>query len=325
MASSVLVLTAPSEATALTEADSEALSLGRAIAHALGGSLDCAVFSAADSVVREAGERGADRVLIASVPLLSLADSDSVLAAAMAAVGVSLPSVVVIARSQLVPELAPRLAARVQGGLVIGAIECAPEPDGALRIVAPAFGGSIRATYRIAAGSMQLVVPAPKASPPDVREPGRVAQLLTFSVAHATSRVEIVDQPEASGPRLEDARIVVSGGRGLGNGANYSLVRQLAQALGGMAGASRAIVDLGWASPAQQVGLTGKIVAPDLYIAAGISGASQHMMGCSNARTIVAINTDPAAPIFKYAHYGIVGDALTLLPELIRLSENAAV
>ena len=120
------------------------------------------------------------------------------------------------------------------------------------------------------------------------------------------------------GPRIEDADIIVAGGRGLGAPENFRLVQELAAALGGMAGASRPIVDDGWAEPARQVGLTGKITRPSLYIAVGISGASQHMVGCAAAKTLVAINRDPDAAIFRYARYGIVGDCLEILPALIR-------
>jgi len=126
------------------------------------------------------------------------------------------------------------------------------------------------------------------------------------------------------GARLEDAQVVVSGGRGLRDRENYSLIRELAASLSGMPGASRAIVDDGWAKPAEQVGLTGAIVSPDLYFAIGVSGASQHMAGCSNSRVLVAINTDPDAPIFRYATYGIVGDCLDILPELIRQAKQLA-
>ena len=135
----------------------------------------------------------------------------------------------------------------------------------------------------------------------------------------------VVDQAaEASGPRLEEANVVVSGGRGLQSGDNFALIRELAANLGGLPGASRAIVDEGWAPSEEQVGLTGKIVSPDLYVAAGISGASQHMMGCSTSRVLVGINTDRDAPIFRYARYGINGDALEVLPELIRLTRERA-
>ena len=134
-----------------------------------------------------------------------------------------------------------------------------------------------------------------------------------------------VEEPAAlTGPRLEDAKIVVSGGRGLQLGDNFGLIRELAEALGGLPGASRAIVDDGWAPAEEQVGLTGKIVSPDLYIAAGISGASQHMVGCSTARVLVGVNTDADAPIFRYARYGITADCLEVLPELIRLARERA-
>jgi electron transfer flavoprotein alpha subunit len=131
-------------------------------------------------------------------------------------------------------------------------------------------------------------------------------------------RIRVVERAQAEGPRLEDAQIIVGGGRGLGSAANYQLVEELAEALGGMAAASRPIVDDGWADPSRQLGLTGKIARPALYIGAGISGASQHMVGCSAAKTIVAINNDPDAAIFRYARYGIVGDCLEILAELTR-------
>ena len=128
----------------------------------------------------------------------------------------------------------------------------------------------------------------------------------------------MVEKAHFEGPRLEDAQIVVAGGMGLGNKENFHLVEELAEALGGMAAASRPAVENGFIDASRQVGLTGKITRPVLYIGAGISGASQHMVGCSAAKTLVAINTNADAAIFRYARYGIVGDALEVLPEITK-------
>jgi electron transfer flavoprotein alpha subunit len=133
-----------------------------------------------------------------------------------------------------------------------------------------------------------------------------------------SERIRVVEPAKAEGPRLEDAGTIVAGGRGLGAREHFTLIEQLAEALGGMAGASRPLVDDGWVDASRQVGLTGRITRPALYVAVGISGASQHMAGCSAAKTIVAINKDAEAAIFKHARYGIVGDCHEILPELIR-------
>ena len=148
--------------------------------------------------------------------------------------------------------------------------------------------------------------------------PGATPTINDFSVdlSSIDERIRVVERTPEQGPRLEDANIIVAGGRGLGSADNFQYVEALAEALGGMAAASRPIVDDGWADRSRQIGLTGKVARPALYIAAGISGASQHMAGCSAAKTIVAINRDPDAPIFRYARYGIVGDCIELLTEL---------
>ena len=156
-----------------------------------------------------------------------------------------------------------------------------------------------------------LAEPAAEVSNPATRD-------VPVDLSAVEERVRVVERSETEGPRLEDAQVIVAGGRGLGSSDNYPLVEELADALGGMAAASRPIVDDGWADPSRQVGLTGKIAQPALYIAAGISGASQHMVGCSAAKTIVAINSDPDAAIFRHARYGIVGDCVEVLPELTR-------
>jgi electron transfer flavoprotein alpha subunit len=134
--------------------------------------------------------------------------------------------------------------------------------------------------------------------------------------------LEEVREEAASGPKLKDAKIVVSGGRGLGAPENWKYVEELAQVLGAAVGASRAVTDAGWVSTSHQVGLTGATVAPDLYIAIGISGAVQHVAGISGARNVVAINRDADANIFKYARFGVLGDWKAVLPAFIqRLKE----
>ena len=220
--------------------------------------------------------------------------------------------------------VAPRLAGRLGCAVAMNAMDLEVGGDGQLCVTASAYGGDTRAVYEltgapvIAAVSANAIVPAPldgASTSPSVRE-------IQVDLSRVEERIRVVTRAQGqSGPRLEDAQVIVAGGRGLGEAENFRLVQELAETLGGMAGASRPIVDDGWIDSSRQVGLTGKITRPALYIAAGISGASQHMVGCSAAKTIVAINRDPDGAVFRYARYGIVGNCLEILPELIRAAK----
>ncbi|MDE2694889.1 MAG: electron transfer flavoprotein subunit alpha/FixB family protein [Chloroflexota bacterium] len=322
--SGIIAIISQPPAEGLTGGDLEALGGAAALAAQTGEPMLAAVIgSGVGDAVAETGERGAERVFVADAEHLAAFSGDAVVDAAAAVVASSEASTVVIGRGTNTLELAPRLGARLGGGCVMGVTEVRPDADGGFAVVASVYGGSARAVYRLAATPRVLGLSPGLAAAPD-REAGRSAEVVAVDAPAPAERVA-VDQPaEAVGPRLEEANVVVSGGRGLQSGDNFALIRELAANLGGMPGASRAIVDEGWAPSEEQVGLTGKIVSPDLYVAAGISGASQHMMGCSTSRVLVGINTDRDAPIFRYARYGINGDALEVLPELIRLTRERA-
>jgi electron transfer flavoprotein alpha subunit len=321
MPETVLAIITETGPGGLAGAGRECLGLAASIASLAGGTFDAVVYGTADSAaVAEAAERGAARVFV--LPEVALAGSDALAVSATAAARAAGAGYVVVNRGAQVLDLVPRLAARLKGGCVMG-VTAVRSKGGEFEAVAAIYGGAARAAYRFNSEGPRVLSPAAGAAEAPERTAGRSAPIVSLDAPPPSSRVRVLEPLAApEGPRLEDARIVVSGGRGLRDGENYGLIKELAAALGGMPGASRAIVDDSWAAPAQQVGLTGKIVTPEVYFAIGISGASQHLAGCSNSKVIVAVNTDPEAPIFRYAHLGIVGDCLEVLPELIRLAKE---
>lgn len=226
--------------------------------------------------------------------------------------------VVLIAQTANGRELGPRLAFRRNTAVAMDCVRL-EEAGGAIQATRPAYGGNAHATYSFAT-SPAIATVRPKSF--DAIEGGTgAAETVTLSDP-AESRVSIVGREEtvAEGLQLTDAPVVIGGGRGLGAPEAFATLEQLAEAIGkdrAAVGASRAAVDLGWYPPSQQIGLTGKVVTPDLYLAVAVSGASQHMAGCSGSKTIVAINRDKDAAIFGFAKYGIVGDYKQVVPALI--------
>jgi len=218
--------------------------------------------------------------------------------------------------------VAPRVAHRLGAGVVMNAIAIAE--DGGVRVTASAYGGDTRAVYALGdrTGVIAVMPGAVEATAAPSPSPVHTADV-TADLSGAGERVRVLEPARSEGARLEDADVIVAGGRGLGSAANFRLVEELAGALGGMAAASRPIVDDGWVDSSRQIGLTGKVVRPSLYVAVGVSGASQHMAGCSAARTIVAVNRDRDAAIFRHARFGIVGDCVEIVPELIRAAREA--
>jgi electron transfer flavoprotein alpha subunit len=213
-------------------------------------------------------------------------------------------------------DVAGRLAARLGSGLISNASDISAS-DGGFVAKVPYFGGSKIASMR-ATGKPAIILVRPKSF--EAAESGGAAQVLDLqvSVGDGSKRARIVDRVvEASEKvKLEDAKVVVSGGRGMGGPDNFPLLEDLAGALGGAVGASRAVVDAGWVPYSMQVGQTGKSVRPGVYIAVGISGAMQHTVGMKTSKVIIAINKDAEAPIMKMADLGVVGDALKIVPAL---------
>ena len=271
------------------------------------------------SVAGSAGAFGAARVYVADDPQLEAPLPQpriDVLAALVRDRGFDN---VLFANSVLAADVAAGVAARLEAGLNWDLVDVSIE-DGELVGTRPALQDTVYATVgwtsapRLAlfrSGSFDAAAAGGTAALEDVQ-----VKLEGFS-----TQARMVEQAheESEGPSIEDANVVVAGGRGLGGPENFTLVEELAKALGGAVGATRAVVDAGWYPYAAQVGQTGKSVSPKLYVACGISGAIQHKVGMQNAGVIVAINKDPNAPIFEFSDLGVVGDVHTVVPELIAL------
>ncbi|HOX24956.1 MAG TPA: electron transfer flavoprotein subunit alpha/FixB family protein [Candidatus Krumholzibacteria bacterium] len=292
------------------------LSEARRLADAQGGEVWGVFLSeGGEAPLAAAGKYGAQTVFAAAAPQFARYDSELWTQAVAAFVRDHHPDVLLVGSTAMGKDLAPRLAARLGAACVSDAVGLSW--DGGLVVRRPVYAGKCFADV-VVTGAVAIVGIRPNAfalaERPTVAKAVTFAPVLDGSAAKAiVTKIETAAAGEVS---LTEAEIVVSGGRGIKGPENYKLIEDLAAAFGAAAGASRAVVDAGWVAYSHQVGQTGKTVAPNLYVACGISGAIQHLAGMSSSKCIVAINKDANAPIFKLADYGIVGDLFAVLPAL---------
>jgi electron transfer flavoprotein alpha subunit len=309
----------------------ELIGAGRKLVRDQGGQIEVALLGdEMGSLAQELLATGVTAVHTVESPLLAEYTNDGYVDVLSRLVESISPGIVLVGQTSMGRDLAPRLAFRLDGAVAMDCIDLQMDADiGTLTVTRPIFGGSILATYEFGKDTApQIVTIRSKAfeMAEPVNEPA--GEIKPFSPdldasqirTKTLERISLLKEGEA---RLEDAAIIVSGGWGLGGKENYQIIEDLARAIGGAPGASRPICDLEWTEHSRHIGLTGKMVAPELYIAVAISGAMHHIAGCADSKVIVGINTDAKASIFRYAKYGIVGDYAEIVPALIRQLENS--
>jgi electron transfer flavoprotein alpha subunit len=285
------------------------LGAGRRVADRLGGKLRALVVGPADDALTSGAAAVADAVVVAKDSLLAEYNPETYLAALTALVKQAAPAAILLGNDTYSQELAPRLAHRLGGSAAGDAVAVSAE-GGKLRVTRGVYGGKATAVIALARAPGVVWVRARAMEPADAAgRPAGTVEIAALDLA-ADPRVKVVERhvEAKEGVRLEDAQVIVSGGRGLGGPEPFEQLKALAAAMGAQMAASRAACDAGWVPPSWQVGQTGKKVAPQLYLAIAISGASQHIMGIADAKIICAINRDPDAPIFKHCRFGLVED-----------------
>ncbi len=301
----------------------ELLTPGRMLADKLGVRLAAVILGDnVGSVAQKAISYGADAAILVEGAEYGIYNSDASAYALYTLINKYRPDIVLIGATRNGRDLGPRVACKLATGLTA---DCTgldiDEETGNLLSTRPAFGGNLMATIVCPDNRPQMSTVRPgtfKKAAPDESRKGEIIRE-DIHIAPENIRTEITERVKEVTERinLEEAEIIVSGGRGMKKPENFAMLRELAGLLGGSVAASRAAVDSGWLPQAYQVGQTGKTVAPKVYIACGISGALQHLVGMSGSDTIVAINNDPNAPIFKVADYRIVGDVMEVIPAMI--------
>ncbi|HJA63486.1 MAG TPA: electron transfer flavoprotein subunit alpha/FixB family protein [Candidatus Intestinimonas stercoravium] len=300
----------------------ELLTPGKDMAAKQGGALVAVVIgSKVDEAVKAASEHGADKVIVVDGPEYASYTTDAYAIALCALVEKYGPTSMLIGATNNGRDLGPRVSCRLKTGLTA---DCTgldiDEESGNVAWTRPAFGGNLMATILCPDHRPQIGTVRPGVFKKS--EAGEAKAEIVKEDIHVDAKdirtqvLELIKEADGENVDLEGADIIVSGGRGVGGPEGFEPVKALADALGGVVGASRAAVDAGWIAHAHQVGQTGKTVGPKLYIACGISGAIQHVAGMSGSDCIVAINKDPEAPIFDIADYGVVGNLFEVLPVL---------
>ena len=297
----------------------EVLTEGRRLATQLGADLSAAVLgSGMAGTVDVLKEYGVDAVFIADSEILAKYSTEGYTDVLSSIIRGNNPSIVLMPASSLGKDLAPRVAAHLETGLIT---ECTALDisDGRLLATRPVYAGKAL-VKTVVKTDPQMATLRPKVFSAETVSDLKETQVEQLDVATGAERIraKVIEFQSSGGdrPELTEADIIVSGGRGMGNAENFNIIEGLADALGAAVGASRSAVDAGWRPHPDQVGQTGKTVSPSLYIACGISGAIQHLAGMSSSKYIVAINKNPDAPIFKVATYGIVGDLFEVVPAL---------
>lgn len=311
----------------------ELLGKGKELANDLGTELTAVLVGSEVGPLTDAlGEYGADRVIVVDDPELKVYRTEPYAHALASVITTYKPDVFLVGATAIGRDLAPRVSARVHTGLTadctkleIGDFPLNPLPNkpqkhNQLLMTRPAFGGNTIATIACPEHRPQMATVRPGVMQKLAPVPGRKAQIETFNPGFVPNDcyVEILDVVKAVTDTVDimDAKILVSGGRGVGSPENFKLLDDLADAIGGTVSCSRAVVDAGWKPKALQVGQTGKTVRPSVYFAIGISGAIQHLAGMEDSDLIIAINKDESASIFDVADYGIVGDLNKIVPLL---------
>lgn len=301
----------------------ELLTVGRGLADKQGGKLVGVIIgNNLEAAAKAAASHGADTVIVVEGKEYEHYTTDAYAHAMYALVEKYGPTSILIGATNNGRDLGPRLSCRLKTGLTADCTSLAiDEESGNVAWTRPAFGGNLMATILCPDHRPQIGTVRPGVFKKGEADESRAAEVIKEDIhvapeAIRTELLEVIREAAGELVDLEGAEIIVSGGRGVGGPEGFKPVKELADALGGVVGASRAAVDSGWISHAHQVGQTGKTVGPKIYIACGISGAIQHVAGMSSSKTIIAINKDETAPIFNIADYGIVGDLFEVLPVL---------
>jgi len=306
----------------LMDVSLELLGKGRKIADSLGQdhNLDAVlVGNKINDLTKKLISYGADRVFTYDHPKYQDYTVENYTAAIVDLIREIKPNILLIGATDIGRSLGPRIAAKLKTGLTADCTMLSVE-DNLLIQTRPAFGGNIMATITCPNARPQMATVRPKIMSKLSPDKDRVGTIIPRKAVANTCRTNIVNSYEHEGASFDisEAKIIVAGGKGLGKKEGFELLQEFADVLGGVVGASRPCVEESWISYPHQIGLSGTTVQPKLYFACGISGATQHLAGIRNAETIVAINTDEEAPIFKVADYGLVGDLYEIIPQLIK-------